>query len=131
MPDYSTETARAVITDALRKIRVVAQDEAMTADQAAIGLRALDRMLKSWQNHGDLLWSVEPKTSLDDVVDVPVGFEEAVVYCLGANLTDDFQVDAPNVVGRAAMELKLALAADRENSVYFLPTGYETDYYEG
>lgn len=125
---YSTETARTVVSDALRKIGVVAHDEAMTADQADIGLRALDRLLKSWQNHGDLLWSVAEQTSLDSVVDVPVGFEDALVYGLAARLLDDFNVNKPNIITRAEAELKLALASDRVNSVYFLPSGYEYDY---
>ncbi len=53
----ATDTARDLIGDALRKIGVVAIDEPMNADQAAAGLRALNRMLKSWQNKGFCTWA--------------------------------------------------------------------------
>ena len=52
MATTATETARSIISDALQKIGVVAQNAPMTAEQAAHGLRALNRMLKSWQNSG-------------------------------------------------------------------------------
>lgn len=55
-------TTRDIISDALRKIGVVAADEAMTADQAASGLRELDRMLKGWQNRGYFLWTKASQT---------------------------------------------------------------------
>ncbi len=60
MATTSTETARSIVSDALRKIGVVAMDEDMTADQSAHGLRALNRMVKSWQNKG---YSVFAKAS--------------------------------------------------------------------
>lgn len=44
--------ARDIITDAFRKIGVVAADEPMDADQAASGVRALNRYLGSLQNRG-------------------------------------------------------------------------------
>lgn len=52
MAATATETARTVISDALRKIGVVALNMPMTAEQADHGLRALNRMLKAWQNKG-------------------------------------------------------------------------------
>lgn len=55
--------AQDIITDALRKIGVAAIDEAMSADQAASGLRALNRLLHSMQNREPDLWLV----SSDDV----------------------------------------------------------------
>lgn len=47
-----------VIEDALRKIGVAAQDEAMTADQSDAGLRAFSRFLRSLQNRCPDLWLV-------------------------------------------------------------------------
>ena len=47
-----TYTAREIITDALRELNVVAEDEAATPDQIYYGLRTLNRMLKAWQNKG-------------------------------------------------------------------------------
>lgn len=211
MATTSTETARSIIGDALRKIGVVAMDEEMTADQAAHGLRALNRMLKSWQNKGysvfakasqsvtlttaasytlnpvrpleilscrfrqngidrpllqftrDEYDSLPLKTStgtptsfyydrqreaavlyvwpvmaavdgetlqitytrefedmgLTDVIDVPGEWYDAVVYGLAARLSDDFLAPSPNVVARAEVELRDALAFDREGSVWF------------
>src|SRR5690606_8842419 len=57
-----TNTARDIIRDACLKIGVVAYDEEMDAYTAALGLRGLDRLLKSWQNYGYLLWSVESQS---------------------------------------------------------------------
>lgn len=207
----ATDTARDLIGDALRKIGVVAIDEPMNADQAAAGLRALNRMLKSWQNKGYCTWakatqsvtlttaisytlnpkrpleilscrfkqggverpmlpftrdeydSLPVKTStgspttfhydrqredavlyiwpgmasvngetleitytreLEDLdlasqVDVPGEWYDATVYGLAARMADDYDVNSPNVVGRAEMELRDALAFDREGSVWF------------
>jgi hypothetical protein len=50
---------RDLIEDAYRKLGVVAEDEAMTPDQAKTGLRELNRMVRSWQNDGFNLWTVE------------------------------------------------------------------------
>jgi hypothetical protein len=63
--------------------------------------------------------------SLDDPeliadADFPAEWEDAVVYGLAARLSDDFMVNAPNVVARAERELSEALAGDREESVYFV-----------
>lgn len=47
-----TYTCQEICTDALRKARVVAIDEAATADDLQLARRQLNRMLKSWQNDG-------------------------------------------------------------------------------
>lgn len=67
--------------------------------------------------------------SLDDVVltadvDFPPEWEDAVVYGLASRLTDDFMVNAQNVMMRAEVELENALAGDREGSVYFVGDQY-------
>lgn len=58
---------------------------------------------------------------LDDPVDVPSEWYDAVVYGLAARLTDDFApiANAQAIVARAEEELRLALAYDREGSVFF------------
>ena len=206
-----TYTARVLISDALRKLGVVAMDEAMTADQADHGLRALNRMMKAWQNRGVNVWGateveitlttaasytftarpvsvegvrlrrgsidtpmqamtrqeyfdlpqktstgtptcyyfdrqrdtatlyvwpvlvaaagetlrvlctreLEDQTDLNAAPDAPSEFWDAMVYGLAARLADDFSINAPNVVMRAEEELRLALAFDREGSVFF------------
>lgn len=207
----ATYTNRQIVTDAFRKIGVVATDSTMTADEAATGARALNRLLKAFQNRGYNLWTTTQLTvslttaasytmtpvrpirihgarfvrsgietpmqeltrqeyddlpiktatgiptcyyydrqkeaallyvwpvlaaangetlkvtyereiadvDLDAAADVPGEWWDAVVYNLAARLADDFQVDAPSVVARAEEELRLALAADREGSVWF------------
>lgn len=211
MATTDTDTVRELLESAMRKIGVVAEDEAMTADQAMNGLRAFNRMVKAWQNRGYNLWAyasqavtlttaavytldpVRPldimscrlkrsgietpmirltrdqydllpvKASqgtptqfyydrqreaarlyvwpvlaaasgetleityirefedmgLDDAPDIPGEWYDAAVYSLAARLADDFRVDPGNVVARAEEELRLALAGDREGSIWF------------
>ena len=57
---------------------------------------------------------------LADPVDVPSEWYDATVYGLAARLLDEYAVNRPNVVARAEEELRLALAYDREGSVYFV-----------
>lgn len=57
-----TYTCLEVCTDALRKIGVVAADEQATADEIETASRALNRMLKSWQNRGYNLWAVSSES---------------------------------------------------------------------
>jgi len=214
-----TQTIREVVTDALEKIGVVDGESEPEAYEVAKGVRALNRMLKSWQNKGYNLWTyasqsvplttaasytldpVRPvrvhsvrlkrgavetpmerltrdeyddlpmKSSqgmpttwyfdrqreaarlyiwpvlatangetleityereledmaspgdLNDTLDMPGEWWDAVVYGLAARLADDFMVNAPNVIARAERELSEALAADREGSVFFC--GYD------
>ena len=56
---------------------------------------------------------------LDDAPDIPAEFEDAVIYGLAARLADDYMVAAPGVIARAEEELRLALAYDREGSIFF------------
>jgi hypothetical protein len=207
-----TITTRELIEDALRKIGVVAFDEPMTADQSASGLRAWNRLLKSWQNRGYNLWAVdsqtvtlttaasytlspvrpmrilnarlvrngietpmtpmtrqeydampvkastglptqfyydrqreaavfyiwpvlavaggetikitfereaEDQTDINAAPDIPGEWWEAAVYGLAARMADDYSRNVPNVIARAEEELRLALADDREESVFF------------
>lgn len=52
-----TYTNRTLIGDALKKIGVVSIDEPIRAEMAEDALRALNRMLKAWQNRGYQLWT--------------------------------------------------------------------------
>lgn len=60
----------------------------------------------------------DPELAAD--VDFPLEWHDAVVYGLASRLTDDFMVNAPNVMARAERELSEALAGDREGSVFFV-----------
>ncbi|WP_290688551.1 packaged DNA stabilization gp4 family protein [Haematobacter sp. UBA3484] len=207
-------TVRDVVTEALRKIGVVAIDDDPTADAMQAGMRALTRMLKAWRARRYNLWTYSRMTvpltgagtyiltpapvrilsirlrrlavetpmievtreewdalpvktssgvpnqwyfqrhlselnvwprmavpngeallisyeaqvgdyaSEADDDGIPDEWMDAVVYGLAARLTDDYQINAPNVIARAESELQLALADDREGSVFFLDQGY-------
>lgn len=56
---------------------------------------------------------------LDEAVDVPGEWLDAVVYGLAARLADDFRVTHQMVVQRAERELELALSFDQEGSIYW------------
>lgn len=81
---------RDLIEAALRKIGVVAHDEPMTAEQAEIGLLALNMMLHAWEldgvdiSHADL--------ALTDDFPMEQKFHEGVVYCLASRISPDFTV---------------------------------------
>lgn len=62
---------------------------------------------------------VTTPAALSDTVDIPEEWEDAVVYGLADRLADDYGVDNPKVTARAERELNLALARDREGSVFF------------
>lgn len=209
-------TCLEVCTDALRKIGVVAADEAAQADEIETAGRALNRMLKAWQGRGYNLWAVSsesvtattaiehsltearpleiqsirtkrggietpmrrmnreeydllPQKSvtgiptqfyfnrqrdaatflvwpifasvttetfevtyirelndvvLTDQVDVPSEWYDATIYGLAARLLDDYTINNPTIVQRAEEELRLALAYDREGSIYFCGDHY-------
>ncbi len=55
----------------------------------------------------------------DAAVDVPAEWYDALVYGLADRLADDYGIDAPKVTMRAERELSLALAFDREGSIFF------------
>ncbi len=57
--------------------------------------------------------------ALSDVVDVPGEWWEAVVYGLASRVAEDFEKSVPKIDARATDALMLALADDREESVFF------------
>lgn len=61
---------------------------------------------------------------LTDQVDVPSEWYDATIYGLAARLLDDYTISNPMLVQRAEEELRIALAYDREGSVYFCGDGY-------
>jgi hypothetical protein len=57
-----TKTVRDIVSNAFKLIGVVAEDEAMTADEGETGLYWLDVMLKDWQSLGYNLWTYTEQT---------------------------------------------------------------------
>jgi len=82
-------TVRDVVTQAFRKIGVVAHDEAMTADQAEIGIAAFNAMLSP-------LVPTYADVALGDAFPMPDKLREAAVYLLAGRVALEFQVPAPD-----------------------------------
>jgi len=88
-------TVRDIVERAFRKIGVVATDESMTADQAQVGLDALNMMMHGWAlegvdiGHFDLLLA-------DEFPMVP-RFHEGAVYQLASRIAPDFSMQAFDV----------------------------------
>lgn len=81
-------TCRDLVERAYRKIGVVASDEAMTADQAAVGIDALNAMM-----HGLVLEGIDTGHSdqlLAEQFSLDVRFDEGITYMLASRLAPDF-----------------------------------------
>lgn len=81
-------TARDLVERAYRKIGVVATDEAMTADQASVGMDALNMMM-----HGLVLEGIDTGYSdlqLADQFSLDARFDEGIVYMLASRIAPDF-----------------------------------------
>lgn len=93
-------TCRDLVERAYRKIGVVATDEAMTADQADVGMDALSMMM-----HGLALDGIDAGyTSLElaDQFSLDARYDESVVYMLANKLAPDF--NRPGVDDRIARQ---------------------------
>lgn len=81
-------TARDLVERAFRKIGVVATDEAMTADQADIGMDALNMMM-----HALVLEGIDTgytDLELADQFSLDARYDESIVYLLANRLAPDF-----------------------------------------
>ena len=93
-------SCRDLVERAYRKIGVVATDEAMTADQASVGMDALNMMM-----HGLVLEGVDTGytgLALADDFSLDARFDESVVYMLANKLAPDF--NRPGVDDRIARQ---------------------------
>lgn len=86
-------TARDITERAYRKIGVVATDEAMTAEQAQIGVDALNMMMHGWVLDGIEIGHID--LFLGDEFTMEPPFHEGCVYLLAERLSSDFAVPAP------------------------------------
>ena len=81
-------TCRDLVETAFQEIGVVATDEAMTADQASIGMKRLNMMM-----HALVLEGIDTGyTSLElaDQFSLDARFEEGIVYMLAGRLAPGF-----------------------------------------
>jgi hypothetical protein len=98
-------TVRDIVDAAMRKIGVVAEDEALSADQAAHGAATLNRMIAGWELQGVIVgWR---ETGISEEIDLPLNLHEATVYCLAERLAPDYTRQAPD----AAMYFRQIQAA--------------------
>ncbi len=88
-------TTRDIIERAFRKIGVVATDEPMTADQAEVGLDALNMMMHGWALDGVDIAHVD--VLLGDEFPMEAKFYEGAVYQLASRIAPDFSMQAFDV----------------------------------
>lgn len=82
-------TVQDIITRAYRKIGVAADDEALTADQMAAGLDALNDMIHAWVLRGVDVRHIDYEAS--DNFTLEDEFREGTVYELATRLSPDYQ----------------------------------------
>lgn len=83
-------TVRDIVERAHRKIGVVAQDEAMTADQAQAGLDTYNDMLHAWALDGITLSPAFADQALADTFPLADKFREGTAYMLAGRLSPDY-----------------------------------------
>jgi len=81
-------TARDIVERAFRKIGVVATDEAMSAEQGAVGIDALNMMMQAWVLDGIDVGHADLTLSEEFTLEPP--FHEGCVYMLAERLAPDF-----------------------------------------
>ena len=81
-------TARDIVDRAFRKIGVVADDEAMTAEQAQAGEEALNMMMHAWLLDGIDVAHVD--ITLGEVFPLLPQFHEGTVYLLAERLAPGY-----------------------------------------
>ncbi|MGD9664221.1 MAG: packaged DNA stabilization gp4 family protein [Novosphingobium sp.] len=83
-------TARDIIERAMRRIGVVAMDEAMTADQAASAVNALNDMMHGWSAHG--IAYTHADIGLNDAFPIDDKWRNATVMLLAERLAPDYGI---------------------------------------
>jgi hypothetical protein len=79
-----------IVTQAHRKLGVVAIDEPLTADQATLGLAAYNQMVAGWELEGIDAGAYE--VALGDQFDLGAQFVRATVHLLAADLAPEYGV---------------------------------------
>lgn len=79
-----------IVTRAARKIGVVASDEAMTADEIANGVIALNMMMHAWKLRGVDVEHVD--LAATDTFSLDPEFEEGTVYLLASRMAPDYEI---------------------------------------
>lgn len=79
-----------IINGAFRKLAIKADDEALTADQLAEGLFALNNMMHSWPLYG--IEYTHADVGADDTFPMTAKFNEIVIYLLARKISPDYSV---------------------------------------
>lgn len=87
-------TVRDIVERAHRKIGVVAQDEAMTADQGQAGLDAFNEMLHAWALDGITLSPAFTDAALTTTFPLEDKYREGTIYLLAGRLAPEYQAPA-------------------------------------
>lgn len=87
-------TAYDIVLRANRKVGLVAEDEPLSADQAANGIDALNMMMHGWELHGVNVLHAD--LALTDTFPLPNRFHETTVYLLADRLAPDNSRAAPD-----------------------------------
>lgn len=122
--DYAFD-ARAAITFALKKLRVIAENEDPTADQAADAMIELNLMLKGWQKHESLWRMTEGSITL---------IASTYSYALSTAATIPHRVISARYRDANARDLPMELMTREEyynlplKSTNGIPTQYWVDY---
>lgn len=85
-------TMAEIINRAYRKLGVLAMDEELGGDEAAVGLEALNGMLHEWSLRGVDLSHAD--LGLADVLPLSDAYRDGVTYMLAARIAPDYSVPA-------------------------------------
>lgn len=92
-----------IVTDALRELRLVAEGESATADQAGDALRVLNQMMESWAVE-DIDLQYFAQTSLSDTCPIPAWAEKGVVAALALELASGYGSAVTDTLAKRASD---------------------------
>lgn len=111
-----SQTARDVITRAMRLLGVIIAGNAPTTPEANNGLLALNAMLHGWKGQGVDIGHID--LTLNDNVDVADQFLNGCTAMLAVELSPEYGVPIPQAVGIAASNGWSAICAEyKENDI--------------
>ena len=112
------DTAAEVIQDALSEILVQPSEAPIQADEAQTAIRAMNRMMAQFDSQGISLGYTKV-TSLGDLVTIPDGALNGLVYNLALRLSPQFDAPVTQALVAAAAD---GLDAMRRLSVEIIPS---------
>lgn len=119
-------TVLELITDALRLLNVIDENESPSAEQGVKGLRTLNQMMAQWARDGIRLgWY--PQTDLQGTAPIETADERGVTFNLAVEYAAFYGIEPAGKVTEIATQTYGALAKAHqryfESDVSFLPMG--------